>query len=186
MSYSGPEEFFNYIENFFKLFNLNKDLLCINNYTNNNSEVCNYIIDINIKYTKILIDSYYKISNFSPSFSHCADQKFSLKNLEEAKRDLLESLEKSLRDINEYYTCAGIYYKLIDNHIPNLKFNIKTNELHIDGLLISKNIILGIPYKQIKKSAISLAKDFIKNDTQLCNWRQFKISPYRFSNLSKT
>jgi hypothetical protein len=172
-----------YYKKIFSNVRPNSTFLSIKEYTNNAGEIANYTICFNVSYKNAIAKSYEIIDSLDLN----KIKKFKKSILKEAKTELLSSFEESLNGENKDYTNSEVYSNIYDYDgklITGLKLHKSDNILHINGIKVSKNVVLPGFYKDVNSSDKTLAKKYLKSLTPLNNFIQLKLQPARFKELS--
>lgn len=155
-------------------------------YRGHNNSVCDFEISL-IDYRLVVEASLKFWKNLAPSLALCRGRNFSVNDLDKARSYLICSYSSSLSTKgNPYYTCTGIYRALEDKNrkpIPGCKWHQPDSTLHLEGLVLSRYI--GSPGLGTfpESSSLTLAKNWLRGQTPLGQWHQFRLSPNQFKDL---
>jgi hypothetical protein len=107
------------------------------------------------------------------------------KVLKEAKVLLLNSYANRIENYSEDNDPTyNYFYDGEGNIIKGIKQHQLTEELYLFGTLINKKIIqVGLPRKEVKSAAITLAKREIEQLTPLSRFRQFILNSERYESI---
>ena len=160
----------------------------ITNYLNEYNEVSNFFIFIGANYKKIIQNSLEIWGKIKPSINLVQNKSFSVKDLDNGRRELIDSYLITLSGKkNPNYTCNKVYLNLFDKNnlpIPGCKIHLHPGILHLEGLIIDKFIVSPGNYDFKSTTGLILAKNFLRSLTPLRNWRQFAMHPNRFSKIT--
>jgi len=180
-------DFNNYCLDVFSKIRPSCTFLSINEYINNYSETSNFGICFHVNYLKT-VERSYKILEKMSDLCDCSGQQFSPRDLNEAKKELMNSFEITLLGMgNPNYTCEDVYENVYNSDgelIRGLKLHTKEDAVHIEGTCVRKDIIIPGKYPIRKSASKTLAKNFLRNKTPLGKWVQFKLIPFRFKTLT--
>lgn len=160
--------------------------LSIHHYENEFSEVSNFSIVFHVNYLESVRKSQQVIKSYKPNFKDCEGKRFSLVDLETAKKELLSSYAMTLNGLNPLYTCIGVYDQVLDidgKIIPGIKLHKQDDILHLEGYRVHKKVLRKGTYPIVNSIPLTLAKDTLRSRTPLFNWGQFKLVPGRFSHI---
>jgi hypothetical protein len=138
----------------------------INNYTNSANEVSNNLLNIGIKYSNQKakdIEFLKDLNIYEMNFNS------SLIDIEKARIQLIESFIKpnenrSQGQIETYtHICEG------------LKIHNETGLLYVFGYRLTKTILSEGEYKEVKSSALTIAKNELRKLLKTSKYKQFQI-----------
>lgn len=156
--------------------------LTINGYKNNWGEVSNFSVVFHVNY----LNAVKKAQNIVKKAKYNNNPLFSPYDLKIAKGELLDSFSMTLDGFNPLYTCHGIYEPVLDAHgkpLLGAKLHKRLDALHLNALQIRKKIIKAVDYDERDSAPKTIAKNFLKKQTSLGKWVQFKLIPRRFDEL---
>jgi hypothetical protein len=187
------DEFEEYCLRVFEHLNPRSMFLAISGYQNNFGEVSDFQVVFHSNYFNAVRKTLKTIQKYTPKAHDCVDQGFDLDHLRDARKEMIYSLNLSLKGeydpdfIHPYYTCAGVYAPVKGRNGRNIRGVIlhkRTKTLHIHGLKVNKRIVKTGSYGKRARKPMTLAKRWLKKGTPLENWRQFKLLPGRFKKLA--
>lgn len=156
----------------------NSTFLTLKNYKNEYGEIADHNIIFHMSYKSALQKSLYILSSYKP-----------VNDLQRiAKRELLESFEKSLSNIEstEIEDIDDGYQRFFDNgkYIKGVKLHIASETLHLYGLLVNKKICVHGSYPIRNKQLLTIAKDQLRSLCPVSKFRQYKITKYNVEYIS--
>lgn len=170
----------------FRELTLTSTKLQIKNYRNSYNQISNFEIAL-VNYQEIVFKSLKIWARISPSLSLCRHRGFSVRDLDQARTELIHSYSLSLTEKgNPYYTCSGIYsiFKDKDNSIIfGCKWHQPDSTLHVEGLVLNREILSPDAKPHFESSSLILAKDWLRKMTPLARWHQFRLAPNRFEEV---
>lgn len=157
----------------------NATFLSVNGYKNESDEVADYNIVFHISYKNAIEKSLAILEPLETTNELEAT----------AKQELINSLKKSLADMEEVpVEAVDDTYTHITNdngtYIKGIKIHNATNTLHLYGLVVSKKVIAEGNYKNKNRRPLTVVKDNMKRLLPISKFRQFKIVPGRVENIS--
>lgn len=166
----------------------NSMFIAIKNYRNDYQEISDFSIVFHVDYRAALARSYEIVEAFRPSFQHCEGKKFSIKDLDKARTELLNSYSITLSGrTNPFYTCAGVYEPVKDNVgrvIPGIKLFKREDVLELEGYRIHKRILRPGQYPITEHAPLTIAKNILRAMTPIDRWGQFRLSPGKFNTIT--
>ena len=158
--------------------------LTVRDYRNEYGEVSHFNIVFHADYLSAVERSLDILKQYKPKLKDCTG--FTIWDLEQAKKDLLRSLKTSSK--KEHTHVDDEVYDAVSNKtgdvIPGIKLHSKQDVLHLEGLRIQKRIITRGIYPTVTSKQLTLAKDFLREQLPVGQWRQFKLLPGKFSAIS--
>jgi len=142
--------------------------LSISNYENKQGEISNYLINLGASYENAKQKDIEYLKNLNPT-SLEKEFKSEYTTLETARVSLLESFinpneNRSNGQINAFtHICTG------------LKVHNETGLLYIFGLKVSKTVIQKGIYKEVKSSALTIAKNELRKQLKTGQFVQFSL-----------
>ncbi len=160
---------------FLSKFDSGSQVISIYNYTNNFGEKAHYTLSFRNNYKDLVRLALHSLEHYTPRVKDCV--LFDYGTLNQAKKELTDSLKESLRGQNSRYTLEGIYTPPLyqGKQIEGIKIHLQQRVLHLDGLLVHKDVIIPARYPEVNSHPLTIAKDFLRNKTVLCKYRQFKL-----------
>ncbi len=152
--------------------------LSIRNYTNEQGELANLTLGFHFSYINLLRRSIEILKEIEPS------NKIGLM----AKRELIASYEESLERYEARdYSVAEAHYEYFkdaqDNLIKGIKLHRLNEELHLNGLLVRKEIIVPGNYKVVNSSEKTIAKNKLRLQLPINKYRQFIIKKNKLETI---
>ncbi|HSH50269.1 MAG TPA: hypothetical protein VK982_00955 [Bacteroidales bacterium] len=190
MSYhKSSSDFREYCIRVFSFLNPSATFLSIKKYSNNFGEVSNFAVSFNVNYFNAVKKSIAVVENCRLSKRICNGHSFGVRDLIQAREELLWSWNETLKGTQPHplYTCNQVYEDVISSNgkpLPGVKLHSNRKELHINALLLRKQIIKPVQYPRVDSDRVTLAKRFLRNQTRLKDWRQFKLVMGRFEKLT--
>jgi len=143
-------------------------------YTNKENETSKRLLYIGASYENAkkkdidTIDNFLKLSDLG----YVATDKYTREDWYQALNELSASLKNP--DVRRSQGQEDAYISITDN--GTIKWNIKTQEIYIQGLSVRKTITQEGVYKEVKSKPLTIAKNVIRK-TYLSsgNWRTFKV-----------
>ncbi len=152
--------------------------------------VADYSVLFHASYIKALEKAFNTVNDYTPDGTDC--QKFSLDDLIAAKKELLASYlgrikAHTIKEQSKNYKLKNVYCQVHDEDgkpIPGIKLHKNEDELHLEGYMVWKKIVIpNVPSKPVKSSGKTLAKRFLEGKTLLGKFVQFKLIPGKFDSL---
>ena len=162
----------------------NAMFLTVRDYENEFSEVSDFSIVFHVDYMNSIQRSKQIIEQYKPNFKDCEGRPFSIRDVDQARKELLDSYSMTLSGFNPLYTCIGAYEQVLDQDgqvIPGIKLHKKDDILHLEGYRVQKRVLRSGKYPVIKSYPLTLAKNMLRTRTPADRWGQFKLSRGRFS-----
>ena len=162
----------------FSLVRPSSTFLSIRDYNNSSNEIANFTIAFHINYHNALLKSLEIAKNYNA-------EKDELKL--RAKNEVITSLQKSLDNYKIPLDKKDDGYERFKdadgNFIKGIKKCIKTNELHIYGFVVHKEVIRPGTYKVVNSAPLTIAKDAIRKTFPIGKFRQFCLKNNNFSTI---
>lgn len=152
--------------------------LSINNYKSSNGEVANYEILFNVSYKNAVLKSITMLQAMNPKSKIDKQAKIEILN------SLNDSLAKMPTEDDVLDTTKYNYIYKDANLVKGLKTNIKTNQLHISGMIHNKTVITDGNVKQVSSSKLTLAKEKIKDQLPISKYRTFIFTADKADSIS--
>lgn len=165
--------------NFFAQLKPSSTFLQIRDYLGATNEVAHFNLIFNFSYENAL----------KKSIDLLNAKTVSTKLEKEAKKELLESYQKSLDNISNEDTTKSkedgyVSFKDAEgNPIKGIKMNKETKDLYLYGLLTDKVILKKGSLKEKNSSEKTKIKEELKKDLPVNKFRQFKLSQDKFSSI---
>jgi hypothetical protein len=142
--------------------------LSISNYTNNNGEIANHLINLGASLKKakekdLVFLQNLDVKNIEYGF------KSEISILEDARLELIESI------INPNENRRNGQIDAYTHIAPNLKVHNETGKLYIFGLRVSKNVIQKGEYPVKKSRPLTIAKNEISKNLKQSNFTNYAI-----------
>lgn len=161
----------------------------IPNYTNSKGEVASYVINGNITYQNVKENDNKKLHECSEDIlvEVSNEKNIPLNVVREALNELIASSDRNLSEDNktaqsEAQTEAYIHFG------KGLKMHKESEKFHVDGLIVSKKVIVEGVYPTVNSRPKTIAKNAIekKLELQKIKYRSFIIEQGKceFVNLS--
>lgn len=160
----------------------------IRNYTNKQGEESNQTILAGYSLENALQSDFLSLQENKDKIFEALTQQYGGTLVNQAYTELFESLEKRLSspEVKEKLRAENDQTikrsdAQIDAYIQlakGVKQNKESNEIHVFGLVMRKEIIKAIEYKQTKSADKTIVKNKIK---KLCGFKQDKIRTFIFS-----
>lgn len=145
--------------------------LTVAGYRNNASEIANYSIVFNMSYPNALKRSIHILENLE--VTGAADNFAREELLDSFRCSLKDSVDQPIEDRKDGY----YHFKDKDNnYIKGLKVHVKTNTLHLYGLVAQKRVLMPGVYPATGESALAKAKRQLKHLTPAGKFRQFRMT----------
>lgn len=158
----------------------------ISAYRGHNNSVCDFEIFL-LDYRLVVETSLKLWKNLTPSLALCRGRDFSVNALDKARSYLIASYSSSLSTKgNPYYTCTGVYRALEDKNckpIPGCKWHQPDSTLHLEGVVWSRRLESPGLGNFPENSQDTLAKNWLRSQTLLARWHQFRLTPDQFKDV---
>lgn len=153
--------------------------LTVAGYRNAHSEVANYSIVFHMSYQNALKRSIDILEQMDVSG---AAENF-------AREEVLDSLRGSFKNSisSPIESREDGYHHFQDkdgNYIKGVKLHIKTNTLHLYGLVAHKRVLMPGIYPVSNENPLALAKRQLRQLTPVGKFRQFKMTPDQVEYIS--
>lgn len=146
--------------------------LTVAGYRNAHSEVANYSLVFHMSYQSSLKRS---IGMLEKMVSSSAAENFAR---EEVLDSLRASLKKSITSPIEAREDGYLHFKDTDgNYIKGIKLHVRTNTLHLYGLIAHKRVLMPGIYPERHENPLAKAKRHLRQLTPAGKFRQFKMTP---------
>lgn len=161
----------------------------IPNYANSFGEVSNYVINGNITYQNVKENDNKKLHECSEEILQAVatEKGIEIGIVRTALTELVSSSDKNLSENMEDRTAqsqaqADIYI----NFGKGLKMNKETEKFHIDGLIVTKKVIVEGTYPIVNSRPKTIAKKAItkKLELQADKYRSFIVDKAEYINMS--
>lgn len=162
----------------------------IPNYTNAKSgEVSNYVINGNVTYQNVKDNDNKKLHECTEEIltSVATEKNLPLDLVRTALNELVASSDKNLNALpNERSAQSQAQADAYINFGKGLKMHKETENFHIDGLIVSRKVIVEGNYPSTNKRDKTIAKDAIKKALKLqsIKYRSFIVEKAEYINLS--
>lgn len=160
--------------------------LTVHHYLNNFGEISDFSIVFHINYLKAVARSAELLAAYSPTREDASDRPYTHRELELAKKELLESFKMTMAGNNTLAKSVHSYSR-VDNGegepIPGVKLHDSQDVLHLIGFRVHKNILLKGKYPPDNRAAKTIAKDDIRQNLPIGKFVQFKLVPGKFRKL---
>lgn len=154
--------------------------LAINGYKSvETSEISNFQLAFHMSYANALERAILDLECFIP------DNELQV----QAKEELLASYKKSFDKTNEpAEELVGDHYRRVTDAygktIKGIKIHNESNNLHLFGRLVHKQVITPGIYKPSNPRPLTIAKDEIRKNFAVNKFRQFVIKPGQFDSIT--
>lgn len=138
----------------------------VNNYTNANGEVSNFVINIGTNYDKAKIKDIEYLKNLDVK---TLKSDIDITILEDARQQLLESL---INPKESYSNGQKDAYTHINEAI---KVHNETDAIYIFGTRVKKTVLVEGTYKTVNSRPLTIAKDLIRKNLKSAQFRLFKV-----------
>jgi len=154
------------------------EFVSIPNYANSKGEVASYVINGNITYQNIKENDNKKLHDCKVSdlFNVATEKNIEISIVFDAWRELTESSDRNLNADSENRTNQSkAQAEAYINIGKGLKLHKETEKFHLDGLIVSKKVIIEGNYPQVNSRPKTIAKNAIKKalDLQATKYRSF-------------
>lgn len=163
----------------------------IPNYANSKGEVASYVINGNVTYQNVKENDNKKLHECSAEILQTVstEKEIDIETVFKAWQELVASSDRNLNAESEQRTAQS--KAQADAYInigKGLKLHKKSEKFHLDGLIISKKVIIEGNYPQVNSRPKTIAKNAIKKalDLQSRKYRSFILEQdnVHFVNLS--
>lgn len=150
--------------------------MAIRGYHDNHDGIADYGIVFHVNYIKAVKKSLQAIQSFGP--------KSELELI--AKNDLIESFKDTLAGYNPRAKSAHAYDLISygDKTIKGVKYHVKGEAVHLWGFIVHKKIIKEAVYPNHNRSDLSRIRNYLRGQTPVSRFRQFKIAHGRFESIN--
>lgn len=162
--------------------------LGIRAYENAKGEVSNYLLIAGYSHENAMQHDFDALKVNQPMVKETLLKEHSIELIEQAYAKVYESLEKRLSSdaVKELLRLQGdqtIKQSDAQNEAyeflaKGVRLHTATNEVHIIGLEVKKEVIKPIEYKATKSAELTIVQNKIK---KLCNFRESKIRTFKFN-----
>lgn len=160
--------------------------LTVHHYLNNFGEISDFSIVFHINYLKAVARSAELLAAYSPTREDALNRPYTHRELEVAKKELLESFKMTMAGNNTLAKSAHSYSR-VDNGegqpICGVKLHDSQDILHLIGFRVHKNILLKGKYPPDNRAAKTIAKDDLRSRLPVGRFTQFKLTPGKFRSL---
>lgn len=160
--------------------------LTVHHYLNNFGEISDFSIVFHINYINAVSRSLELLEGYSISREDAVNRPYTHRELEVARKELLESFRMTLDGNNTLAKSAHSYVR-VDNGegqpISGIKLHESQDILHLIGFRIHKNILLKGKYLPDNRAAKTIAKDDLRSRLPVGRFTQFKLTPGKFRSL---
>lgn len=137
-------------------------------YTNGQGETSRYTILIGFSYRNAVEKSLAIVTEQAEKM-----QAGSIEYI--AANELVSSFQDTLNGEQKAYTKEDTYQA---TNIQGVKLNTVDNSLKLQGLVVSKTVLIeGEPHKPVKSSEKTIAKNKLRKNLPVSNLREFTLSP---------
>jgi hypothetical protein len=152
--------------------------LTLKGYRNEYSEVADYSILFHMSYENALKRRVAVLEKYVP-----------VRDLEvTAKKELLKSFSDSLYFLKRFPAenrgDGYAHYFLNDRPIKGVKLHLKSDNLHLYGLVVHKKVIMLGSYPLDSRNPRVIVKDRLRKMCPVGQYRQFKIVPSQVDSIS--
>lgn len=152
----------------------------IPSYTNSKGEVAKYVINGNVTYQNVKENDNKKLHNCKAEILEqvSAEKGIDIETVFKAWQELVSSSDKNLDADSENRTAQSkAQSEAYINIGKGLKLNKESERFHVDGLIVSKKVIVEGNYPQVNSRPKTIAKNAIKKalDLQSRKYRSFII-----------
>lgn len=157
--------------------------LSVREYKNNFGEISNFSVVFHVNY----LNAIKKAKRVVENLKFIKNQDFSKNDFVKAQEELLASFDRSLTGYNPDYTCHGVYEPICGadgRPLQGVRLHLEQGVVHINALRIRKSVLIEGVYPKVNSAPKTIAKRFIKSQTPLKNWVQFKLVPKRFKEIN--
>jgi len=159
----------------------------VKNYENKQGEVSNQTIVAGITYENCLVNDFKVLQEKQNEVFETLQKDFAIELIETAYKNVYTSLEKrlsseevkeALRQQNDKTIALSDAQKDAYTHITKgVKVNKETNQIHVFGLVVRKQVLVSIEYKETKSRDLTIVQNKIK---KLCEFKQDKYRNFIF------
>jgi len=160
----------------------------VRNYENKQGEVSNQTILAGITYENALQNDFITLQENKNIIFEELTKKHSFELVTQAYENVFNSLEKrlsseevkqALREQNDPTIKRSDAQKDAYIHLAKgVKLNKETEEIHIFGMVVKKEVLKAVEYKQTNSKELTIVQNKIK---KLCEFRQDKIRTFIFN-----
>ncbi len=161
---------------------LNSNIFYIEGYTNTHGEKSRLVVDISVDYMDVVRASLEKLENIDPA-DIVVKTGIELGVCVNALNKVRASLENTIQNgagNNENYTHSAENREdgvpTYESVVHGIKLHTESGNLHVQGLLVSKQIITPGEYPVVNSRALTIAQNAIKKELPISNWRQYKLA----------
>ena len=130
-------------------------------YTNKQGEKSRYLTHLNVNYKKVVArDLKVLISTMTENETE-----------EQARQELIKSLQSTLDGYNPEYTKHDYYEALV----PGRPVKFHENELYINSFVMAKVVLVPGVYPKVNSSAKTIAKNRLRKLLKVNKFREFRI-----------
>ena len=167
----------------------NSTYLAVHQYMNNFGELSNFSIVFHVDYHNAIRRSKRLLEGFAPDIIHCLNKPWTLDDLKRAQFEIISSFEDTLKGDNPRATAAKAYNPIVDPYgnrfgIKGIKLHRDQDILHLWGFVVHKVVLMPGNYPPEQKSSKTAAKDYLRSLLPVGNFRQYKLTPGKFFNLT--
>lgn len=160
--------------------------LTVHHYLNNFGEISDFSIVFHINYINAVSRSLELLEGYSVNREDAVNRPYTHRELEVARKELLESFRMTLDGNNTLAKSADSYVRVNNGEgqpIPGIKLHESQDILHLIGFRVHKNILLKGKYPPDNRAAKTIAKDEIRSRLPIGKFVQFKLLPGKFNKL---
>lgn len=176
---------------FFGQIDTRTTFITIHNYINNFDELATHSVLWHVDYEAVVKKSLTLLQSYSPCIQDCIGRSFTLTHLRKAHQELLDSFEETLlvgAGNNSRYTHKETYDLILDSHrcqVPGVKLHHREDAVHLTALFRIKKVVhFKGQYPYVDHEPLTLAKAFLRSQTPLVRWGQYKLVPGRFEKIT--
>lgn len=156
------------------------EFVSLRGYANSKGEVADYIINGNITYQNIKDNDNKKLHECSEEILQqvANDKNIDIATVRLALQELIDSSDRNLDANGDNRTTQSLAQsEAYINLGKGLKMNKETKNFHIDGLVVSKNVIVEGTYPHVNSRPKTIAKNAIKKalELQAKKYRSFVV-----------
>lgn len=146
------------------------EFVSIRNYANSKGEVADYIINGNITYQNIKNNDNKKLHECTEEILQqvANDKNIDIAIVRNALAELIDSSDRNLNSDSDNRTAQSLAQS--DAYInlgKGLKMNKETKNFHLDGLIVTKKVIVEGTYPQVASRSKTIAKRTIEKTLEL-------------------
>lgn len=160
--------------------------LTVHHYLNNFGEISDFSIVFHINYINAVSRSLELLEGYSVNREDAVNRPYTHRELEVARKELLESFRMTLDGNNTLAKSADSYVRVNNGEgqpIPGIKLHESQDILHLIGFRVHKNILLKGKYPPDNRAAKTIAKDDLRSRLPVGRFTQFKLTPGKFRSL---